>query len=78
MDAIEGALEQLARKRAAEKGCELVVREDPWEAVYEQGDAILGGRVVVHSGGPSPSRIEALQRLLAIDDTMSQVDEHTP
>lgn len=72
----EAALEELALRRAAEKGCELVVRE-PWSAAYEKDDPILGGRLIVQSAGPYPTRAEALKGLLAADDLMAQADDHT-
>ena len=78
MSTNEADLEQLARRRAAGKGCELVIRENPWEAAYEQEDAVVAGRLVLQSGGPSPTRVEALQRLLAADDILAQADEHSP
>jgi hypothetical protein len=68
-------LEELARRRAAEKGGELVIQENPWEASIEQDSAL--GRVVLQSGGESPTREAALQRLLAIDDIGAQADEHS-
>ena len=42
----ESALEQLALRRAAENGYELVVNEHDaaWEAVYEQDDALARER----------------------------------
>jgi hypothetical protein len=72
----ESALEQLALRRAAENGYELVVNENDagWEAVYEQDDA-HGGREILASSGASPTRRDALERLLGIHDILPQPDE---
>jgi hypothetical protein len=72
----ESALEQLALRRAAENGYALVVNEHDaaWEAVYEQDDA-LGRREILATSGPSPTRRDALERLLGIHDILPQPGE---
>ena len=72
----ESALEQLALRRAAENGYALVVneRDAAWEAVYEQDDA-LGGREILATSGASPTRRDALERLLGIHDILPQPGE---
>jgi hypothetical protein len=42
--------------------------------VYEQDDA-LGGREILATSGPSPTRRDALERLLGIHDILPQPGE---
>jgi hypothetical protein len=73
----EGELEDIAVGRSAQKQAELVVEQladGGWEARYEQDSPV--GRAALASSGPSPTRFDALQRLVATDDILAQADEH--
>ncbi|HEV2591029.1 MAG TPA: hypothetical protein VGU02_03960 [Gaiellaceae bacterium] len=74
----EEELEEIAVGRAEQKQAELVVKQladGGWEARYDQDSQVVG-RAALASSGPSQTRCDALQRLVAIDDILAQADEH--